>query len=208
MPGLRRRPRAEAKEHTRQLLLDAAVVEFAREGYVGANINRISTSAGFAKGTIYNYFPSKRALMLALIDSTAEAHVDSIIAQVELADGPAQRLEQFFRAGFDFVEQQPDRAQLAISAVYGPDPEFRQRVYDAYDRLFQMLHKEVVCAGIACGEFRSLDADLAVALIVGVYLGSCSQTEPDGRIWLDPRAVASFVMEGLAEPAGLHANRP
>jgi hypothetical protein len=35
---------------TRQRLLEAAASEFAREGYTGANINRISQAAGFAKG--------------------------------------------------------------------------------------------------------------------------------------------------------------
>ena len=57
------RPRTAAREQvlaqTRQQLLDAAAVEFTREGYASANINRISKTAGFAKGTIYNYFPSK-----------------------------------------------------------------------------------------------------------------------------------------------------
>jgi AcrR family transcriptional regulator len=45
--------------------------EFACEGYAGANINRISQAAGFAKGAVYNCFACKRALMLALIDEVA-----------------------------------------------------------------------------------------------------------------------------------------
>lgn len=39
-------------ETNRQLLLEAAAGEFAREGYHGANINRISQAAGFARGTV------------------------------------------------------------------------------------------------------------------------------------------------------------
>jgi AcrR family transcriptional regulator len=53
-------------------LQSTAAEEFALSGYDGANINTISIHAGFAKGTIYNYFPSKRALLLALIDTTAQ----------------------------------------------------------------------------------------------------------------------------------------
>lgn len=68
--------REKVRSESRQRLLQAATVAFAQEGYVGANINRISRAAGFAKGTVYNYFPSKRALMLTLIDTIAEAHID------------------------------------------------------------------------------------------------------------------------------------
>jgi AcrR family transcriptional regulator len=74
MPRYKETDRQESMGRTRQLLLQAATAEFAREGYAGANINRISRAAGFAKGTIYNYFPSKRALMLALMDEIARAH--------------------------------------------------------------------------------------------------------------------------------------
>ena len=60
----------------------AAIEAFATLGYQKANINQISLSAGYSKGTIYNYFPSKRELMLALIDSIAVNHFDHIASQV------------------------------------------------------------------------------------------------------------------------------
>ena len=65
MPRHKDAERETVMSETRRLLLAAATREFAREGYAGANVNRISKAAGFAKGTIYNYFSSKRALDLA-----------------------------------------------------------------------------------------------------------------------------------------------
>ena len=88
---------------TRQVLLEAAAQEFARQGYIGANINHISLAAGFAKGTIYNYFESKRALMLALIDEVAVTHFEFIADQVSQESNAVRRLERFFEAGFDWV---------------------------------------------------------------------------------------------------------
>jgi AcrR family transcriptional regulator len=73
------RIRNQVLAQTRQRLLDAAVLEFARVGYVGASINRISKAAGFAQGTIYNYFPSKCALMVAVTDHIAAAHTETIL---------------------------------------------------------------------------------------------------------------------------------
>jgi AcrR family transcriptional regulator len=195
-----RPPRAQRKElltKTRQKLLDAAAVEFMREGYVGANINRISTAAGFAKGTIYNYFPSKRELMLALIDEIGTAHVDYILEQVEPEDEPSQRLVRFFSAGFAFVEQHPTQTPVIINAVYGPDPEFKQQVYQVYDRLFALIIQDIIRAGIARGEFRPMDPDITAALVMTIYLGGCSLYKPNGTILLNPDQVVSFILEGI-----------
>ena len=189
--------RHEVLARTRNRLLQAAAVEFAQEGYVGANINRISLAAGFAKGTIYNHFPSKRELMLSLVEQVASVHIATILEQIESDQSPAQRLLAFFQVGFTFVEAHPAEARSIINAVYGPDPEFRDRVYQAYEPLFAVIMDDVLGDGVVRGDFRPLDADLTTALIMTVYLGACSQLDADGRIWLDPQQVADFVLGGL-----------
>ena len=199
MPRLRSDVKEQVMSETRQRLLEAAAGEFASEGYAGANINRISKVAGFAKGTVYNYFPSKRALMLALIDKVAAAHIDFILQQVEPKEDPTQRLECFFSAGFAFVERHPTQAQVIITAIYGPDDEFKQRVYQAYARLFTLLIQDIVGVGVALGDFRPTDPDLTAALLMTIYLGSCSQLDANGRIWLDPHQVVDFILEGLRQ---------
>ncbi len=200
------RPRTAAREkvrtQTRQQLLEAAAVEFAREGYVGANINRISQAAGFAKGTIFNYFRSKRALMLALIDEIAAVHTDFFVQQVELEKDPGRRLEHFFRAGFAFVEHHPAQARVIINVVFGPDDELNARVYEAYAPLFTLIIQDIVGAGIARGDFRPVDPDVTAALLMAIYLGSCSQFDADGKIWIEPSQVVDFVLEGLRQRVG------
>jgi len=197
MARLGKTVRDAALAETRQRLLAAAATEFASEGYVGANVNHISQAAGLAKGTIYNYFPSKRGLMLALVDTIASAHTEAVLELVELEQAPAQRLECFFRAGFAFVEQHPAQARVVVNAVYGHDAEIRERVYQAYERLFTLIAQDVVKAGIARGDFQSLDFNLATALIMTVYLGSCSQLDSNGKIWLDPGQVVGLILNGL-----------
>lgn len=182
---------------TRQRLLDAAADEFACEGFSGANINRISLSAGFAKGTVYNHFASKQALMFALIDDIAEAHIAAIAAHIRPGDRPAQQLGAFFVGGFAFVEEFPARARTVISAVYGPDVELKACVYAAYRPLFDLLIHDILTTGITRGDFRPVDADTTAAMIMSVYLGACSQLEPDGRIWTKPEQIMTFILDGL-----------
>jgi len=205
------RPPADTRDEilstTRQKLLQAAAAMFAENGYVGANINKISTAAGFAKGTIYNYFPSKRALMLALIDEVAANHTSVITALVDTEEDPTLRLKLFFEAGFSFVEQHPIQAQIVISVVYGHDAEFKQRFYETYNDLFNLMIDDIVGVGIAQGDFRSTNSDFIGALLMSLYLGSMSQLDPKGKIWLDPNDIMTFVMEGLGQGIDIGKNQ-
>ena len=197
MARLKKAEREQVLSKTRALLLDAAAQEFAREGYAGANINRISQSAGFAKGTIYNYFPSKRALMLALIDQTAELHLKYIQDKVMGVDDPGARLERFFEAGFAFIPEHLPQARVMVNNLYGPDVEFKEYMYQSYLPMFQLVGQDILAPGIAQGVFRQVDPISTANLLMTVYLGTGSSVDDQGRQWLPARQVADFVLYGL-----------
>jgi AcrR family transcriptional regulator len=189
--------REKVMQDTRQRLLDAAAEEFAQWGFHGANVNRISERAGFAIGTIYNYFPSKRELMLAFIDEVSRRHVDFIVAQVKEAAEPSRRLEAFFRAGFAFVENHHSQARAIFNALNGPDEEFKTQLYLAYQPLFQLLDQDVLAPGMAQAEFRQVEETTTAGLLMMIYLGTSSQLSPEGQFWLGPDQVASFALHAL-----------
>ena len=189
--------REKAMSETRRSLLEAAAEEFAREGYVGANINRISRAAGFAKGTIYNYFSSKRALMLALIDEVAGIHLDLVAGEVQQEEDPSRRLERFFQAGFAFVSQHYAQARVLINTIYGPDAEFKAYLYTAYQPMFELVGRDIIAPGIAKGVFRQVDTDTTAMLLMTIYLGTAAQVDDKARSWLDPAQVAEFALRAL-----------
>lgn len=199
MPRPKESEREQILQETRQALLQAAAAAFARDGYVGANINQISKAAGFAKGTIYNHFPSKRALMQALIDDVAARHVTTISQAVRSKTDPRQRLERFFAAGFAFVADHPAQSRAVITTLYGPDQAFREHLFRAYKPLFALVGREIVAAGIEKGQFRVVDPEATATLVMTIYLGTSSQVDPAGRPWLPPKAVADFVGHALTD---------
>jgi AcrR family transcriptional regulator len=201
MPRPKDSERDQVKRDTRQLLLQAASEEFARHGYDGANVNRISRAAGFAKGTIYNYFPSKRALMEALIDTIAERHLGYVVGEVGKESDPRRRLERFFEAGFAFVVENLAQARVLITNIYGPDDAFKVHMYAAYRPMFEFVGQEIIAAGIAEGMFRQVEVEATSSLLMTIYLGTASQVDDQGRTFLDPQQVASFALHALLCPA-------
>lgn len=189
--------REQALSVIRQHFITAAIEEIARAGYASANINRISQAAGYAKGTIYNHFSSKEALMLEIIELLGANHLDFIAGQVRKEAHPRARLEWFFIAGFQYVETFPAEAQLLVTTLYSPDAAFREPLGKAYQPMFHLVEQEIVKPGIAQEVFRQVDPESTAALLMTVYLGSCSQVDQSGKPVFDPHLVAEFTYHAL-----------
>jgi AcrR family transcriptional regulator len=63
-PLTQERRRAMTREH----LLEAAAIVFARDGFHGSSLDEIAATAGFTKGAVYSNFKSKDDLYLAVLD--------------------------------------------------------------------------------------------------------------------------------------------
>ena len=197
MPRYREDDRNRAMRETRGALLDAAAQEFAREGYNGANINRISQLAGFAKGTVYNYFESKRALMQALIEDTAALHFGIIADRVMQEEQADKRLEAFFESGFEFVTGHLARGKAIVNNLYGPDAGFRDEMYKAYMPMFELVGRDVIALGVGQGIFRPVDLTTTSNMVMLIYLGIASQVGPEGTQWVSAQLVADFLLRAL-----------
>ncbi len=69
----RKQPRQKRSQETVDAILTATAQVLVRHGYEGANTNRIALAAGVSVGSLYQYFPSKEALVTALIERHMEA---------------------------------------------------------------------------------------------------------------------------------------
>jgi AcrR family transcriptional regulator len=73
----RKVPRQERSRLTVEAILEAAARVFERQGYAGATTNRIAERAGVSIGSLYQYFPNKDAILVALV----ERHLDEGTAE-------------------------------------------------------------------------------------------------------------------------------
>ena len=110
---IRREPKQRRAQQTVDAVLDAVVKVLKRHGALGVTTNRIAEAAGVSVGSVYQYFPDKRAIFTALHDR----HVEAISRVIEsrLVEHAARSLEEFVRA---LVE--------ALVDAHAADPEFHE----------------------------------------------------------------------------------
>ncbi|ETW12503.1 TetR family transcriptional regulator [Roseivivax marinus] len=78
------RPRARDFEEKRHILLVEAAQVFATQGMERASMSQIAAAAGVSKSLLYHYYPSKDALIFAIIAT----HLEALDAALEEADDP------------------------------------------------------------------------------------------------------------------------
>lgn len=79
------RTRAADFEEKQRIILDHAAQVFADQGMEKASMSQIATVAQVSKALLYHYYPSKDALIFAIIMT----HLEGLEAAIEAADDPA-----------------------------------------------------------------------------------------------------------------------
>ena len=149
----------EHREAVRSKLLKAAARCLARKGYEATTTRDIAAEAKLSAGTLYNYFPSKEAL----IEELSEEVLGRDLAEVGAAQLPPDRLIELLR---NFVFGRPGEGTRVLSQLRGrvsrdanpPVGRFNSYVVDA----FLPAVKEAQAAGRVRAD---LDTEALIELI-------------------------------------------
>ncbi|MET1003295.1 MAG: TetR/AcrR family transcriptional regulator [Acidimicrobiia bacterium] len=116
-------PRLPPDERRRQLL-DVACVEFADRGFYATAMDDLALAAGVTKPGFYQHFPSLRALFIAVLEDVGSRLLDELTRATSGVETGRARVEEGFRAYFDFVENDPAAFRLLFGASARNDAEF------------------------------------------------------------------------------------
>ena len=107
-------------------LLGAAREVFVAQGYHAAAMDEIAERAGVSKPVLYQHFPSKRDLYLALL----EQHTDELVAATREALASTtdnkQRVAATMGAFFAFIDSESESFRLVFESDFTSDPEVRE----------------------------------------------------------------------------------
>jgi AcrR family transcriptional regulator len=118
---------------TRRLLLEAARVIFARDGYEKAQIDEIAAAAGRTKGAVYGHFKDKEDMFLALFEERSRQDIEAVVAR--MGAGTDRKLNLDSLRSF-FKDRAADRSwailMLEFKLYTFRNPKVRIRLRRAY----------------------------------------------------------------------------
>jgi len=147
--------RERKKQETRQRLLEAAWSLFQEKGYENATVQEITEAADVGKGTFFNYFETKEAILADIAVWQTELLSDRILSAEDVPDGTVARIKLVMAAMALKFSPEGDLAQHLLSARLS-EPARRHSAH----RLGSILY-ELVVQGQARQEIRQdVDAGL------------------------------------------------
>jgi len=161
----------ETRLRTRQALLDAAKAHFARDGFEAARTREIASDAGIAAGTLFNYFPTKEALGLALAWEALAAAEAELEGQAREGASLEERL--FAGVAVELRHLEPTRGWIGELLETALSPLRAEREDDA-GAAWRRGHLERVAEGLQREpDLRERGAALALDLHLywSLYLG-------------------------------------
>ena len=146
----------------RQQLLAAARDVFVAQGYHAAAMDDIADRAGVSKPVLYQHFPGKRELYLALLDDGTAALLESVRDALGSTHDNKQRVLATVRAYFAFIEDQQGAFRLVFESDLVGEPAVRERM-DAFARGCAEAISHVIAedTGLPEHQCRLLGAGLA-----------------------------------------------
>ena len=112
----------------RAQLLDVARRMFGTAGYHQVSMDAVAREAGVTKPILYDHFPSKRDLYLALLDADLTTLHDRVRSALDAPTGNRERIRSSFQAYFDFVDEHAEGFRLLMQETVGAEDDFRHHV--------------------------------------------------------------------------------
>ena len=186
------RPTRLTRSARRKQLLAAAQEVFVAQGYHAAAMDDIAERAGVSKPVLYQHFPGKLELYLALLDKHCDAIVAQVQAAMEATNDNKERVRGAVEAYFDFVDHESEAFRLVFESDLRNEPAVRERV-ERVERGCIAAITDTIISDTGVSKSR---AELLASGLVGA-------AETAAQFWLAggrqvPKAEAEALLAGLS----------
>jgi TetR/AcrR family transcriptional regulator, repressor for uid operon len=177
--------------------LEGARACFARDGFNGATTAEISAEAGVSVANLYQYFPTKDALVLALVEDDLQRDL-VFVRTLEEAPTFAAGLDRASRAmAKEAVTPDGLRLRLDVLAEATHSASVAKAVLVAEERLITAL-AEVLERARTSGELQFPEPSrIAATLVVAMTDGLYPRLASEPRVAVLLRASDAFVLRAL-----------
>ena len=179
-------------EEKRNLIVNAAIDEFAEYGFEASSINRIVANSGISKGSFYQYFEDKMDVFKYLMDVIAKEKSEYFLGK----HPPSDHLDTFeyfrwmIKAGMEFNSAYPRLVQ-AISRVLLVEGLYYGKDFAEYHKMSTDGITMMIKQAVKNGELDpSVDIDLAVIIMetwtnaISTYILNEGMKQKDIMKWM------------------------
>ncbi|CAB4546452.1 MAG: hypothetical protein RL270_746 [Actinomycetota bacterium] len=162
------------RDERRAQLLIAALEVFTVAGYHSAAMDEIADKAQVSKPVLYQHFPSKLDLYLAVLD----LHIDSLVFAIQKAIASnrenSSRVAATVDAYFGFIDSEGEAFRLLFESDMNLEPQVRER-----------LNRMTYDCAAAVSAVISIDTGLGKEESMMLAVGIIGTVQTTARHWLD-----------------------
>lgn len=162
------------RDERRAQLLTAALEVFTAAGYHSAAMDEIADKAQVSKPVLYQHFPSKLDLYLAVLD----LHIDSLVFAIQKAIASnrenSSRVAATVEAYFGFIDSEGEAFRLLFESDMNLEPQVRER-----------LNRMTYDCAAAVSAVISIDTGLGKEESMMLAVGIIGTVQTTARHWLD-----------------------
>jgi AcrR family transcriptional regulator len=162
------------RDERRAQLLIAALEVFTAAGYHSAAMDEIADKAQVSKPVLYQHFPSKLDLYLAVLD----LHIDSLVFAIQKAIASnrenSSRVAATVEAYFGFIDSEGEAFRLLFESDMNLEPQVRER-----------LNRMTYDCAAAVSAVISIDTGLGKEESMMLAVGIIGTVQTTARHWLD-----------------------
>jgi AcrR family transcriptional regulator len=145
----------------RTIILDAALGVFTQKGFHAASVDDVASAAGVSKPIVYQYFTSKHALYLGLLDRSVGETFDGVANAIASQSLPHLRVEAAIAYYFDAVDLADLGFRLIFESDFTSDSEVKERLEQFLFLVTRTIGTEISEAtGLSVGEANVLAAGI------------------------------------------------
>ncbi|HMK36370.1 MAG TPA: TetR/AcrR family transcriptional regulator [Desulfomonilaceae bacterium] len=153
-------------------VFQAAVGEFASKGYKNASMNSLVKIAGISKGSLFQYFKTKRNLfdgVMGIATHRVKLYLKRVRDDTQEMDF-YDRLEHLLRSGFEFIDRHPLLARIYFHLLQSAEtPSGSEEIIQLRMQGNEFL-ADLIREGAVRGEFRT-DMDIPrLAFLINALL--------------------------------------
>lgn len=134
------------RDERRTQLLDFALEVFVEQGYHAASMDEIALRAGVSKPVLYQHFPGKLELYIALIESSADEVIQQIREALESTEDNKERVNAVIRVFFDYVSNSAAAFRLIYESDLTNDPivarEVKRVTNEIGEAIAEVIHHD------------------------------------------------------------------